>query len=738
MSKLLITLFTAALLVGCNSSKPLTQTDNTDDINPGVSLPEAVADQPNILLIISDDQGIDASAQYGYSLDLPNTPTLDALAQNGLVFNNMWTTPACATSRAQILTGKHGIHTGVNSVPASLPLAEQSIQAYLKSQAKTQNYQTGFFGKWHLSPADEINRPNQFGIDYYAGSLTNLNSYTDWTLTVNGEQSQQSQYHTEKITDLAIDWITKQPTDTPWFSWVAYSAPHAPFHLPPADLHNRDYLSGAQADINAHPRDYYLAAIEAMDHQIARLLDALPEQTRNNTIIIYMSDNGTPKRIIDPDTGLLSKSHSKGTLYQGGINVPFMISGELITRKGEYDDTLISGTDLFATIAEMAGLTLHEINDSHSFYDLLFAEHTASEQSFVFSNYEDTNGMSYAVRDQDFKLITHANNQMEFYQLSNEQVETNNLLDNAELSHQAQTAFNELTNQLKLFTGQPSESAIDITYATFTNRSANCASYVNAYKSDVYDINEIIAYQGAFTISLSDDKCVFTTNAIPNHDFNDGARRFPNQVSPQNDQFEVTAKPQFANETTALSLQTDNALLLNGVKVDLLAAACFGVGDGKIGCNDMSTPWRYDPIHGENNFNVDSHNAHTQPDGTYHYHGTPNAMYDNHAHSSSPVIGFAADGFPIFGPYIDDKGTIRKALSSYQLKSGSRPAGDGEPGGEYDGTFRDDYEYIAGSGDLDECNGMTYNGVYGYYVTDSYPYILNCFKGTADPSFNKR
>jgi len=101
------------------------------------------------------------------------------------------------------------------------------------------------------------------------------------------------------------------------------------------------------------------------------------------------------------------------------------------------------------------------------------------------------------------------------------------------------------------------------------------------------------------------------------------------------------------------------------------------------------------------------------------------------------VVGFAADGFPIFGSYFDDQGNIRKALSSYRLKSGTRPSGTGDPGGTYDGAFRDDYEYIEGVGDLDECNGMTKDGVYGYYITESYPYVLACFSGTPDGSFNK-
>ncbi|NQZ89407.1 MAG: YHYH protein [Colwellia sp.] len=139
-----------------------------------------------------------------------------------------------------------------------------------------------------------------------------------------------------------------------------------------------------------------------------------------------------------------------------------------------------------------------------------------------------------------------------------------------------------------------------------------------------------------------------------------------------------------------------------------------------------------------NGFLVDTHNAHSQGNGSYHYHGKPNALYlDDNDSVVSPLVGFAADGYPIFGPYFDDNGTIRKAVSSFQVIAGSRPSGTDSPGGTYDGTYRDDYQYVVDYGDLDECNGMTVDGVYGYFITDGYPYVLNCFKGAPDDSFHK-
>ena len=276
---------------------------------------------------------------------------------------------------------------------------------------------------------------------------------------------------------------------------------------------------------------------------------------------------------------------------------------------------------------------------------------------------------------------------------------------------------------------------VDITDAKLTKRSANCADYAKNYAARAEDIGRGLHFDAKISVSAGGEGCTIASNAIPNHDFN-ATGRFATVVSPQSQTYRVPAQPRIADKPTPLSLRADNAILLNGVKVDLLGAGCYGVGDGRIGCNDMAAPYRYDPV-GKQKFGVDEHNAHTQPDGTYHYHGNPHALFEeaDHAHEPSPVIGFAADGFPIFGSFFLDDMKIRKAKSSCQLKPGRRAGG---PGGVYDGTFVDDYQYVAGSGDLDACNGMTVDGVYGYFVTDGYPYILGCFSGTPDPSFNKR
>lgn len=274
--------------------------------------------------------------------------------------------------------------------------------------------------------------------------------------------------------------------------------------------------------------------------------------------------------------------------------------------------------------------------------------------------------------------------------------------------------------------------ATDITDAIFTSRSGDCASYAGSYVANVTDVQRSMAFEAHVDVAVDTSVCHLTSNAIPNHDFDDASAHFATPTSAIEKTFDIPRSPSFAAASTPLALTSYDAIMLDGVVVDLLAAGCFGVGDGRIGCMDLATPWRYDPMSPLADFGTDAHNAHTQPDGRYHYHGDPLAMYGDGA-TVSPVIGFAADGFPVYGPYFDDGTQIRAAMSGYTLRTGTRPSG---PGGTYDGTYVDDYEYT-GAGDLDECNGMTVDGQYGYYVTAGYPWVIGCLRGTPNASFDK-
>ena len=288
---------------------------------------------------------------------------------------------------------------------------------------------------------------------------------------------------------------------------------------------------------------------------------------------------------------------------------------------------------------------------------------------------------------------------------------------------------------------------IDITNDIFSNRSSDCADYDENYRSSVRDLTRVIDFEGYLDIEASEEYCDIYSDNIPNHDFNDSSANFAHNAIEVERVFRVKRFPEQASQNTEIRRNTWDALMLNGVVVDLKSAGCYSPSspnanaDGNIaaGCG-QSAQWNLVPLEYTSMFGVDLHNAHVQGDGTYHYHGNPNAMFDdNPSGDGSPFIGFAADGFPIYGTYIldDTTGLYRKVISGYSLKEGSRGTqSNTNPGGAYTGIYEEDWEWTD-AGDLDECNGMTYKGQYGYYVTDRYPYIINCFKGTIDSSFSK-
>ncbi|WP_181902125.1 sulfatase-like hydrolase/transferase [Thalassotalea euphylliae] len=437
--------------IGASLSVQISYTDgdNFDEVvispeSTVVTTPDAVgnnAGKPNILLIIADDLGLDASAQHNLSIDLPMTPNLDALAARGLVFDNVWATPACTTTRGTMITGQHGIHSGIDFVPAVMDASTHTLQRQVKSLDS--DYQTAVIGKWHLGGANpDLTHPTDSGVDYYAGTIAGtISDYFQWQLTEMGETSERTDYHTTGITDLAVDWLAEQnQQERPWFLWLAYVAPHSPFHLPPAELHTRSNLTGTASDIQSNRREYYLAAIEAMDSEIGRLLASLPDDERDNTLIIYLGDNGTPGGVID--AGVFSSSHSKNSLYEGGVRVPMLTAGFGVARENQREAALVNSTDIFATISQVVSaadsgqsdsLAAIQINESYSFYPL-FTSAEPPLREFNYTEFIRDGVTGWAVRNQEYKLLALDGQPQALYQINQDINETQNLIDDDSLS----------------------------------------------------------------------------------------------------------------------------------------------------------------------------------------------------------------------------------------------------------------------------------------------------------------
>ncbi|AZQ61279.1 sulfatase [Flammeovirga pectinis] len=386
-----------------------------DSIADNIEEDIVIHSNPNILLVLIDDIGKDALSTYSEGVTYANTPTLDSIANSGLLFNNMWVNPACSPTRASLITGKYPSNNGVLAVSEVLSSSETTLHKYIRDNTND-TYSTALIGKWHLSGLRNMDSPLNYGVDYYMGTMEGgTSSYYDWELS-DGENTTaiEDTYITTKFTDLAIDWIDEQ--EQPWFLWLAYTAPHTPFHAPPSNLHYQGTLTDNQSTIDANPLPYYLASIEALDTELSRLLSTIPDL--ENTVIIILGDNGVDAQVAQTP---YEQGQVKGSLHEGGINTPFFISGPSI-RIGT-DNGMHNVTDLFTTIGNIAGVSTTSIHDSQSFYQNL-VDDTPSDRSFNYS--ETTNG--YTVYNGTYKYMLTEQGNEKFFDLSEDPYESINYI----------------------------------------------------------------------------------------------------------------------------------------------------------------------------------------------------------------------------------------------------------------------------------------------------------------------
>ncbi|MEM7122944.1 MAG: YHYH protein [Pseudomonadota bacterium] len=251
----------------------------------------------------------------------------------------------------------------------------------------------------------------------------------------------------------------------------------------------------------------------------------------------------------------------------------------------------------------------------------------------------------------------------------------------------------------------------------------------------------LLPYPNDVTIMVEGAKRVITANGIPEHPVGPfPTRGNPNAIEPQAYRYEVPAEPALAIGITSAGLH-NFGIAVNGVPFDPHAAEWY--------LGERGSRWQYAVLSGAISLGLDANYAHVQPNGAYHYHLWPTELLFDlgaTANSHSPLIGWAADGFPIYALYgyvdpMDPGSGIVQLTSSYRLRPGNRPTGSGQPGGTYDGTFLADYAHVEGAGDLDECNGRTGvtpefpDGTYAYFLSANWPVVPRCYRGAPDPSF---
>ena len=245
-------------------------------------------------------------------------------------------------------------------------------------------------------------------------------------------------------------------------------------------------------------------------------------------------------------------------------------------------------------------------------------------------------------------------------------------------------------------------------------------------------------------IESTPDARTIESNGIPAHNVG----RFPNRGNPhaisrQNYRFRLPGSPKVAKEVSPVHLTSRRGPpnLPFGVAVN---GILFDPGTAEYWNGDRSADWNYEALGGAVPMGIDENHAHVQPSGAYHYHGLPTKLLKNLGLAPgrhSPLVGWAADGFPIYAIFgydnpNDSSSKVVALRSSYRLQQGRRPGGSRAPGGKYDGTFVQDYEYVEGASELDQCNGRHCTtpeypeGTYAYFLTEDWPVIPRAFRGT--------
>ncbi|MDB4106916.1 sulfatase-like hydrolase/transferase [Bacteroidia bacterium] len=369
------------------------------------------AQTPNILLIIGDDIGTDALNGYTTQNVKASTPTLDSLRNIGIAFTNAWAAPVCTPTRASIMSGKHGSKTGVYGVPGNLDTSHFSMLR--KLDAENTGYAKAVIGKWHISQPTDPEHPFLHGADYYTGFMSGAPAdYFAWSHTDDGNTQTNNDYVTTVFTDSAINWVGRQ--NEPWLLWLAHASAHTPFHVPPIHMYSIN-------NAGQNNRRMFLAMIESLDYEINRLLTSMSTTQRENTLVIFMGDNGTPGGVLkDYPTG-----HAKGSVYEGGVRVPFIVAGKGVSRKGEVEPSMINVLDLHATVLEVAGVELEGgLYNSLSFTHLL-TDKTGLTRNYNYIEVKQNDEYNWAIRDSQYKLIQFDDGSQQFFDLLADSFEYN-------------------------------------------------------------------------------------------------------------------------------------------------------------------------------------------------------------------------------------------------------------------------------------------------------------------------
>ncbi len=390
----------------------------------------AVDSKPNILLIVSDDQGY-ADVGFHGCKDIP-TPHLDRLAREGQICTSGYAShPACSPTRAGLMTGRYQQRFGHENNPfynpkdhrEGLPLSEKLLPEFLRSAG----YVTGWIGKWHLGAAPEFS-PLKRGFTETFGFIGGGHRFLNWQpdrkneylvpIERNGQPVEVTQHLTIALGEESADFVRRHRSE-PWFLYLAFNAPHTP-HEPTSERLERF------ASIPDLKRRQYAAQVSLLDDAIGETLAALRETAQDQrTLVFFFSDNGGP--IGARGNGSINSPlrDGKGSVYEGGVRVPFVVSWPGTLPAGKTYEQPVSSLDVFATALAAAGVAMPSDRkyDSVDLVPFLSGIKPGAPHERLFWRA----GQKLAVLEDNAKLVRNGQQPDELYHLASDIAEGKNL-----------------------------------------------------------------------------------------------------------------------------------------------------------------------------------------------------------------------------------------------------------------------------------------------------------------------
>ncbi len=377
----------------------------------GAAAATAAPARPNVIVILTDDQGAGDAGCYG-ARDL-DTPAIDALATRGVRFTQFYAAaPVCSPSRAGLLTGKYPLHAGLTGNASSQPGGRglPAAQVTLAEMFKAAGYTTAHIGKWHLgyTPAT---MPNAQGFDHsfghMGGCIDNFSHFFYWQgpnrhdLYRNGREVQEpGRFFADLMVEEAAAFM-QQNRAKPFFIYFALNMPHYPYQGDPKWLARYAHLP--------YPRNLYAAFLSTCDERIGTLLRQVDDLgLREQTIIVYQSDNGHSMEERAHFGGGSAGPYrgQKFSLFEGGIRLPAVISWPGHLPAGEVRDQMVHACDWMPTVATLAGVDLLDpAIDGLSIVPVLQSASAPSPHAVLHWQVGDNARAQWAVREGEWKLI---------------------------------------------------------------------------------------------------------------------------------------------------------------------------------------------------------------------------------------------------------------------------------------------------------------------------------------------